>query len=372
MAIPNATPFNIVASIVALFVATVILYSFSKQKSPRYRVPVVPVHESFDWSNQTQLKSYPFTGKPYQLTMGIKRLDPQDWLLIEDSYLKSTTEKSRILDNNHNAYPPTKNLRASTLLESPEADCAIREWYDITVQYMCDKYPMIFSESTSKNIVYNTITKASFPKKASSRYSREQLLDILGKNIEEDFIILLKESPESEYFFKAGVFAFAAGFDPIDKFNKPLTAIHSPIPGYETKLKRSMNKYFDRIQPGEFVLRSNFSVQTHTKYYVDDSNKGYHWDNETSKPLDYDLLDFDNQVHYRSERQTLTKLPQSGAVVFTIRTYLHPFSKFKHEYPEDGKRLLASLNGLPDDIAEYKNAVEWGPAAKRYLSEIAV
>lgn len=329
---------------------------------------VKPVSPDFDWQKEEPLKSYPYKDKEYRLTMGISKLDVQEWLLIEDSYIEELEEKRKIITNSNPKYPEGKDLRGSTFFESPEADHAIREFYDVAMNYMCTKYPMYFQKG-EKDIL-NTITGDRIPL-SSATHSRTALLEALTRVIQEDFIILLKDPSRGdekygdEYFFKGGVFAFAAGFDPKDKFDKPLTSIHGPIPGYEEKLKKSMNRFFDRINPYELVTRSNFSVQTHDKYYVDNDNKGYHNDYSQEGPT-FDEKD----IHYRSERQALTKLPESGAIVFTIRTYIHPFTKFAEKYPEDGRRLAGALRGLPTDMANYKGAEKWGDSAKKYLDRL--
>lgn len=337
-------------------------------------IKVSPVSPNFNWEKDEPLRSYPFKDKEYKLTMGIRYIDPQEWLLVENTYLRWIEEKTKIVTNNNPKYPKGKDLNRSTMFDTPEADNAIREYYDIVVKYMCDKYPMYF-EQHSSNQVHNKITDEYIPAFAGAVNPRE-LMHYLVRTIEEDFIILLKDPTKKddkhgdEYYFKGGVFAFAAGFDPWNKFNKPLTSIHEPIPGYEEKMKLSMNKFFARIKPGEFVTRSNFSIQTHDKFYVDDSNKGYHLTPEQLKtPIPYESLDFEKQVHYRSERQVLTKLPRSGAIVFTIRTYLHPLSEFKDQPKETRQRLIGAINGFPPDIAIYKNSVQWGEAVKRYLGE---
>lgn len=131
-----------------------------------------------------------------------------------------------------------------------------------------------------------------------------------------------------------------------------------------------MNRFFDRIKPGQFVNRNNFSVQTHDKLYVDDSNKGHNLpENYVQKEISFDSLDFETQVHYRSERQTLTKLPESGAVVFTIKTYLLPLPDVKNEGQEVCERLIGAIEGFPDDIAVYKRSKEWGPPVIKYLQQ---
>ncbi|KAM3122256.1 hypothetical protein CJJ07_001571 [Candidozyma auris] len=344
----------------------------SKIKSASKSFSVSSVHSDFDWRNEVPLKSYPYKDKEYRMTMGISKLDIKEWLLIDNTYLDDLEEKRKILHNCNPKYPKEKDLRSSTLFESPEADLAIREFYDTVLKYMCSKFPMYFKKD-EKNIL-NTITGERLPLSGRANHSRTELLEALTRTIQEDFIILLKDPSRKdekygdEYFFKGGVFAFAAGFDPINKFDKPLTSIHAPIPGYEEKLKKSMNRYFDRLAPCEIVLRSNFSIQTHEKFYVDDDNKGYHKDYlQPEKEFNFDAA---NQIHYRSERQTLTKLPESGAIVFTIRTYLHPFSRFAEKYPEDGKRLAGAIRGLPRDLANYKGAEKWGVAALSYLDQL--
>lgn len=338
------------------------------------KTSVKPVSDDFNWETEKPLKSYPFKDSEYKLTMGIKRIEAQDWLLIENTYLERIEEKTKIVNNSHPDYPPEKNLRKSTVFTSPEGIPAIREFYDIVLGYMSEKYPKYFIKKGDQ--IWNKITGEGIPASSADVQDPEVLLDALTRTIEEDFIILLPDASKhgepygTEYYFKAGVFAFAAGFDPIEKFNQPLTCIHGPIPGYESKLKTSMNRFFDRLKPGEFVSRSNFSIQTHKKMYVDDANKGYHLtQEELDRAIPYEDLDFDNQVHYRSERQVLIKMPKTGANVFTIRTYLHPFSQLKDD-PETAARLSGSLQKFPDDMARYKNIVQPRPAVLRYLSEI--
>lgn len=353
--------------------------SVRTEKSPSTETPtpgfvVNPVSDDFNWETEKPLKSYPFKDSEYKLTMGIKRMEAQDWLLIEDTYLDRIQEKTRIVTNSHPDYPAEKDLRKSTVFSSPEGNPAICEFYDIVIKYMCEKYPNYFVKKGDE--IWNKITGASIPASSAGVQDPETLLEALARTIEEDFIILLPDATKhgepygTEYYFKAGVFAFAAGFDPIEKFNQPLTCIHGPIPGYESKLKTSMNRFFDRLKPGELVTRSNFSIQTHKKLYVDDANKGYHLtQEELDRAIPYEDLDFDKQVHYRSERQVLIKMPKTGATVFTIRTYLHPLSQFKND-PETAARLSGSLEKFPDEMARYKNIVQPRPAVLRYLSEI--
>lgn len=335
-----------------------------------------PVSPDFKWDEEQPAKSYPFKDKEYKLTMGIRNFDADDWLLIEDTYLDRIEEKTKIITNSHPKYPAYRDLESSTVFTSKIAEPAIRELYDVIIQYMCDKYPMYFKVSDDGTKVHNGITNEDVPAKANDT-DVKKLMYYLVRTIEEDFIVMMPDpsldEPEYglEYYFKGGVFAFAAGFDPKEKINKPLTSIHEPIPGYQSKLRLSMNRYFEKLQPCKFVGRANFSVQAHDKFFVDDDNKGYHLtEEEVRRAVPFEELDFDHQVHYRSERQMLTRLPKTGAILFTIRTYLHPFSDFKRQPVEVSKRFLGALQKFPDDMAVYKGLTRLGPAAIRYLDEL--
>lgn len=365
-----------------------IIFHYLRQKSPKPEVkksaalrnkvfekPIIqPVPKNFDWATLEPVKHYPFKKAKYQLNMGIKDLDPQDYLVVDPTYKFKLELKYKIVTSNHPDYPPDKDLADCTVFYLPEAQEAIREYYDFVIEYFCAKFPKYFVKTG--NQVHNKIIDKFVPAKSDPAADAQQYLIHLVNIMEEDFIILLKDPSRkneidgTEYYFKAGIFAFAAGFNPRDRFDTPLSFVHHPIPGYETKLKASMNRFFDRIQPFQFVTRANFSVQTHNKLYVDDSNKGHNLaDDVEQKPIAYEDLDFEKGVYYRSERQTLTKLPKSGAIVFTIRTYLTPMAEIKKEPLDIRERFAGAIQLFPDDIANYKRSKEWGPAVVQYIEE---
>jgi hypothetical protein len=56
----------------------------------------------------------------------------------------------------------------------------------------------------------------------------------------------------------------------------------------------------------------------------------------------------------RVERQSLRRLPRSGAVVFGIRTYVYPIGMIASD-PAVAARLAAAVRGLPEELANYKS-----------------
>jgi hypothetical protein len=64
-------------------------------------------------------------------------------------------------------------------------------------------------------------------------------------------------------------------------------------------------------------------------------------------------------VRLRTERQTLRRLPRTGAILFTIRTYLTPVDKLAKE-PGVARRLASALRGWGEDIGAYKGKANGG------------
>lgn len=75
------------------------------------------------------------------------------------------------------------------------------------------------------------------------------------------------------------------------------------------------------------------------------------------------------QHHYfRSERQTLRRLPRSGGVVFTIRTYFHPITEICEELYVPG-RLASAVRSWGDDVSRYKGKEKYEKVLLKYLDQ---
>lgn len=70
-------------------------------------------------------------------------------------------------------------------------------------------------------------------------------------------------------------------------------------------------------------------------------------------------------LRLRIERQTLRRLPKSGAVVFTIRVYTVAVSELAQEAGE-AARLVSAIRSWPALVAAYKGV--WGRRVAEYLS----
>lgn len=57
------------------------------------------------------------------------------------------------------------------------------------------------------------------------------------------------------------------------------------------------------------------------------------------------------RMRLRVERQTLRRLPRSGAIVFTIRVYMTPLTELG---PDEAGRLAAGIRGVKEQEAAYR------------------
>ncbi|CAK7894106.1 hypothetical protein CAAN1_02S01728 [[Candida] anglica] len=318
------------------------------------------IGEDFDWEKAEPRPIRPFKGKKiYKINMGISNLaqTPEDWLLIENSYLKSIEIRKSV----------TTEFPKNTVYvhNSPETHLAVREFYDKVLKYMCERYPQYFA-ITEKGHVHNKITSTTLP--IASETDPRDLILSLAANIEEDFLILMKDNPsdpDEEYKSRASLTGFPAGFDPSEGHNKPISFIHSPVPQYESKLKLSMGKFFNRLESKDLWCRHNWSIQTHKARFSLANNHAY--EGQKVEQLKYEDIDFEEGAFLRVERQILTRLPHSRANIMTVRTFLTPLKQIKEEGLSN--ELCDAIDGLPDDVAFYKKRGAWGEAVKQYLRE---
>lgn len=140
---------------------------------------------------------------------------------------------------------------------------------------------------------------------------------VLGRLCQEDLCLL--ETRGEEHVLTAAVLCFPASWTLSQKFMRPLTTIHVPVESYDESIARRVQRMFDAIRPGQVLMRANalryFSADLHHPRKEGDPARH----RGPSAP------------YLRSERQSLLHLPVTGAVVFSIHTYLLRFEDLTDE-----------------------------------------
>lgn len=330
----------------------------SKSATEHAKQSIPPVDDSFEWEKAEPLYLRPFEGKKnFRPSMGIRNISDQreDLFLIESTYLESV--KRRQL---HLAEYESKLLFC---FENPRAVAAVREYYETAMDFLCQRYPRYFHEEEKG--IRNKITQELLPKNGDD-HSPEDLLKLLLCNMEEDLVLLLKDNPndpEEEYILRASINGSPAGFDPSHGYNTPISSIHKPVPQYKDRLSSPMHRFFNKLKPSDMWIRGNWSVQTNNVIFKLEDHHAR--PGEKLQKLQVSDIDFENGCFMRCERQVLTRLPKSRAVIMVVRTYLIPVKKLKAD--GYGEELATAIESLPEDLAFYKRRQLWGDAVKEYL-----
>jgi len=243
--------------------------------------------------------------------------------------------------------------------------------------YLPLRFPSMFKlheteyEQGKAFMLENLVTGALFPAKPTPQTPTKQLLETLGRTLDEDFFFLLPEETEKgeddpKYVLEAYACVCPSGFDPAEKLGKRLAAIHGPVPGYASKLEGSMDRFFAKVEVGKYVKRVNWAITTNTELFAAGSGTTHAHEGDNVEELDE--IDVD-KTFLRCERQTLHRLPKSKALVFAFKTYLYPIKQIRDE--GKGEELAQAIDGLKEgnvpQMHFYKRGVVWGEAVKRYL-----
>lgn len=255
--------------------------------------------------------------------------------------------------------------------------------------YLPLRFPTMFKlhetdyESGKTFMLENLVTKALFPAKVSRNTPTKQVLETLGRTIDEDFLFLLPEDEEeypspdnkdkdypaesnAKYVLEAYVTCCPSGFDPLVKLGNKLATIHAPVPGYPAKLESSMDRFFSRLEVGKYVRRVNWSVTTNSNLYSADLHSNHAYEGDEVEELE--TVDPEG-TFLRCERQTLHRLPKTKALVFAFKTYMYPIKDVKEE--GSGEELAQAIDGLKEGSVPamhfYKKGAVWGEAVKKYL-----
>jgi hypothetical protein len=289
----------------------------------------------------------------------------------------------------------------ATLACNPVAEPATFELYEWLVgTYLPRRFPTCFElvnvEKVSNDTVsaqqhqqpnerthlLNKITSEHIPLRTTSPLTA---LRTLGSHIDTDFLILLpkqtssddqenEDSPQLAYHLEAFNTTFPSGFSTLSKLGLPLSAIHTPVPQYARKIGKSMDRFFARLEVGKLVRRANWTITTTPDLFVESGTHFHGFDAMTPAEQEVSIaeqrrgLDV-GEMRLRCERQTLMRLPSSGALVFAFKTYVTSLGEVREE--RNGEALAEATEGFKKgsvpEMDTYKRAVVWGGLVREFL-----
>jgi hypothetical protein len=149
----------------------------------------------------------------------------------------------------------------------------------------------------------------------------------------------LLQALNNEYVLTAASVCSPSNWRLSEKIGKALGAIHDPVPGYGDTLHARTNRLLHKLSKDKVITRYNWSVQAGNELC---------W-----RPELYPAQE-PAEPYWRVERQTLRRLPETGAIAFGIRIFLESFTKLESRQPGFTATLREIIEGLPEEQRRYK------------------
>ena len=278
--------------------------------------------------------------------MGLVALQLKDWIEADEYFYDELKEKKQLLISN---YPEVFASRPGSLPAQTEV-------LALVLKHMEKYCPGVLKEEHNEGI----LPKLKWKFRISD--FEESPLDLCGRFVQED-LCLMAPGPDG-YTLEAASLCFPARWRLMDKMGLPMSAIHKPVPDYSEKLSRPVDSFFNRIDVDRPVWRVNWSLTTDPTMFQPVRQK------HSASELPITSKNAGDQVYMRCERQTLRRLPHTGWILFTIKTYLDKVSKL-HKYPKEAQNLSSLLRSAPTSLLSYKNINHFLEPLLVYLDELA-
>lgn len=251
------------------------------------------------------------------LRLGIAPLNPGQWLVAS----------ADLADFHRHKLHCHRNHRDKTVLALPGSAAAQRECRELILQHLSTDHAGIYRcgdtvlEHAGSGLTWSLDDPSLW---AASLW------------VSEDICVL--EESGSDYLLTAASVCSPSNWCLEDKIGRNLDVIHGPVPGYDTTLSTRVNRLFHSLKVDKPLLRFNWSVQNDCELlWRKDLNSGV----------------AGSARYWRVERQTLRRLPRSGAIVFSIGISLHSFTRMA-AYPGFNSAIEALLAQLPAEQKHYK------------------
>ncbi len=286
----------------------------------------------------------PFVSAKFRLTMGLIAMHLDDWIESDEKFGEELELKDRLFSERFEDVFQTR----------PNSRLAQQEVLHLLIEHMVRLYPdLIRSHEGVLEVV---------PIKRNYRVEDYKInpLNLAGRLVQEDLCLMAPS--EKGYTLEAASLCFPSRWRLADKMGKQLAAIHSPVPGFEERLSAPVNRFFDHLNVDRPVCRVNWSLVDDPTLYQPVRRKGY------SEHSVIKAEDVGEKIFIRCERQTLRRLPRSGWVLFTIKTYLDPISSLKSNAGAIAA-LAASVRGMPRETQMYKNITSFRSVLLSFLDK---
>jgi hypothetical protein len=285
----------------------------------------------------------PFETGPYRMAMSLVTVPAAEWMELDARYADEMAERRRLLAEQHD----------DVFAVQPEAEDASREVLQRLVAHLTAQFPDWFS--LDGNVLVNRLTEETWNLAEPPCHP----LELAGRLVQEDLCIIRTDEGAPPRF-TAAVLCFPSRWRLHEKLGRPLVEVHGPVPFYSERLATPVDRFMAKIRPGHIASRLNWSVLDDAAMHQPSGK----WREATNAAITPDNAG--RSLYLRVERQTLTRLPETNAVLFGIRVHSYPLVA-AITTPANAARLAEAVRALPEKTVRYKSLKAFGPAMLGWL-----
>lgn len=187
---------------------------------------------------------------------------------------------------------------------------------------------------------------------------RESDFKRLGDSVQEDLLVLTLQEPHVPLI--AGHLCFPNAWSLDEKLGRSFLEIHAPVPGFAESIGTASQKLLERLKPGRPVERLNWAIKANAQ--LDLTNRWADWEAEQKA-----LVTEENageRCYLRVERQTLSLLPKTNSVLFTLHTYLQSIATLTSAQRSIVRGVVETC---PPEMLAYKGIAPFAAPLKAWL-----
>lgn len=234
-------------------------------------------------------KSVPYAALGEARLPGIAPLEWDDWIVVDEAYAGQMARREALLSEQ----------RAAVLALDESAVSAAQELFD-----------KVLGVVLARRDFTRAGDMVTCPDGRQVAIDRDDPMGTLGRLVQEDFCLLDKRG--DEHVLIGAVLCFPASWTLSEKYLQPLIGIHVPVAEYTEDLARRVQRLFDGVRAERPLWRFN-------ALWYDDPE--LHQPRSAQEPRRASPGDAEGP-YFRSEKQCILRLPESGVAVFSIHTFV--------------------------------------------------
>ncbi len=293
----------------------------------------------------TLFRHTPWDGSHPLFRIGLAPLEPAAWIEPDETLPFQLAEKERLLGER----------LADVFVEEPDTHGAQSEALERIAGHAARHFPHVWE------VEDRSVRVLPIDRRVDLEGDGPPLIRA-SRLVQEDLVLMRRG--EAGWRLAAACVCFPSSWRLREKAFRPIAQIHAPVPGFGPGSRNAglIERIFDKLQPAVPVWRMNWSI------YPD--SQLFHGEASGERALDGEL----ESRFLRVERQTLTKLPVSGDILFTIRIHLDAAALIA-VHPERARLaagLAAQLRALDAAQLAYKGMTDLAARLLARLDALAV